>query len=101
MLNLLQIIPLGAKEFFRLIAARGGQLILRLTSRTYVGRRGITIVFAPHQDDETLGCGALIAHKRNDGQPVHVVFLTDGSCSHPNHPRVTPVEIAELRAQEA
>lgn len=40
------------------------------------------IVFAPHQDDETLGCGGLIALKRAHGVPVTVVFLTDGRTSH-------------------
>jgi N-acetylglucosamine malate deacetylase 1 len=37
-----------------------------------------TIVFAPHQDDETLGCGGLIALKRSLGLPVKVIFLTNG-----------------------
>ncbi|MBE9030577.1 PIG-L family deacetylase [filamentous cyanobacterium LEGE 11480] len=36
------------------------------------------IVFSPHQDDETLGCGGLIALKRERGIPVKVVFLTNG-----------------------
>jgi N-acetylglucosamine malate deacetylase 1 len=36
------------------------------------------IVFAPHQDDETLGCGGLIALKRSRGLPVQVIFLTNG-----------------------
>ena len=85
----------------RLFASRCCQLVLQLTSQPYVSRRGLTIVFAPHQDDETLGCGALIARKRNAGQAVHVVFLTDGSASHPGHPRVTRPEIAAMRLQEA
>jgi LmbE family N-acetylglucosaminyl deacetylase len=40
------------------------------------------MVLAPHPDDETLGCGGLIAIKRDAGVPVTVVFLTDGSSSH-------------------
>ncbi len=36
------------------------------------------MVFAPHQDDETFGCGGMIALKRQQEIPVHVVFLTDG-----------------------
>jgi len=62
---------------------------------------GPVIVFAPHQDDETLGCGGVIARKRNDGWPVHVVFLTDGSASHPDHPRLSPDELRVIRNQEA
>src|SRR4051812_37624433 len=77
-----------AKDFARLVASRCCRLVLQWTSRPYVGRRGVTIVFAPHQDDEALGCGAVIARKRNDGGAVHVVFLTDGSASHPHHPLV-------------
>lgn len=36
------------------------------------------MVFSPHQDDETFGCGGLIAHKRENNIPVTVVFVTDG-----------------------
>jgi hypothetical protein len=37
--------------------------------------RESTMIFAPHQDDETLGCGGLIALKRQLGIPVKVVFF--------------------------
>lgn len=40
------------------------------------------LIFAPHQDDETLGCGGLIALKSSQNVPVGVVFLTNGSQSH-------------------
>ena len=40
------------------------------------------MVFAPHQDDETLGCGATIMRKRQAGAAVQVVFMADGSSSH-------------------
>lgn len=56
---------------------------------------------APHQDDETLGCGALIARKRNDGLPVHVVFVTDGGASHSGHPSLSAREVGALRRSEA
>jgi LmbE family N-acetylglucosaminyl deacetylase len=35
------------------------------------------------------------------GLPVHIVFLTDGSGSHPGHPRVTPAAVTAIRLQEA
>jgi LmbE family N-acetylglucosaminyl deacetylase len=41
------------------------------------------IAFSPHPDDETLGCGGTIALKRSLGAEVDIVFLTDGSGSHP------------------
>lgn len=39
------------------------------------------MVFSPHQDDETFGCGGMIAHKREQNIPVIVVFLTNGQGS--------------------
>lgn len=40
------------------------------------------LVLAPHADDETLGCGGIIALKRRKGTDVWVVVATDGSASH-------------------
>ncbi|MET0365364.1 MAG: PIG-L family deacetylase [Sphingobium sp.] len=41
------------------------------------------LVLAPHADDETLGAGALIAQTVAAGCLAGVVYLTDGSGSHP------------------
>ncbi len=41
-----------------------------------------TVVFAPHHDDETLGCGGTIRRLRAQGTPVTIVFMTDGSQAH-------------------
>lgn len=59
------------------------------------------LIVAPHQDDETLGCGGLIALKREQGIPVQVVFITDGAASHTWHPKFKSGEIAPIRQQEA
>jgi N-acetylglucosamine malate deacetylase 1 len=56
------------------------------------------LIFAPHQDDETLGCGGLIALKGRQNVPVEVIFLTDGSQSHTAH--VHPLHVLR-RKQEA
>jgi len=40
------------------------------------------IVFSPHFDDETLGCGGTILRKTRAGADVKIVFMTDGSKSH-------------------
>ncbi|HET7536197.1 MAG TPA: PIG-L family deacetylase [Candidatus Didemnitutus sp.] len=60
-----------------------------------------TLILAPHQDDETLACGGLIARKRDEGHDVHVVFLTNGDASHRGHPRLSTTELVELRRREA
>jgi LmbE family N-acetylglucosaminyl deacetylase len=57
------------------------------------------VVFAPHQDDETLGCGGLVALKRARGVPVVVVFLTDGRTSHSRF--LDADELARRRRDEA
>lgn len=56
------------------------------------------VVFAPHPDDETLGCGGTIARMRKAGVAVRIVVMTDGSCSHR---QLVPEEaLARLRARE-
>jgi N-acetylglucosamine malate deacetylase 1 len=59
------------------------------------------LIVAPHPDDETLGCGGLIALKRAQGIPVQVVFITDGGASHSWHPQFQDGGIAPIRRQEA
>lgn len=58
-------------------------------------------VVSPHPDDETLGCGGLIARKRRDGVRVGVVFVTDGEACHGpegNHEGLAERRQAEARA---
>lgn len=58
------------------------------------------VVVAPHQDDETFGCGGVIAMKRQLGVPVSVVFVSDGGGSA-RKPGVSPEEIIAMREREA
>ena len=90
-----------AKEFTRSLAIGLCHFVLRCLSRPYRLRTEPCIIFAPHQDDETLGCGGLIARKRNEGLPVHVIFITDGSASHTGHPFVSTGEVGNIRLREA
>ncbi len=57
------------------------------------------IIFAPHQDDETLGCGGTIIRKREVEADVKIVFMTDGSRSH--HHLIPEEQLIILRQQEA
>jgi LmbE family N-acetylglucosaminyl deacetylase len=36
------------------------------------------LIFAPHPDDETLGCGGTIIKKKRAGAKIRVIFTTDG-----------------------
>lgn len=90
-----------AKELLRQLAIELCGGLLQIGSKPYQLRESPALVIAPHQDDETLACGGIIARKRNEGLPVHVMFITDGSASHPNHPRLGPQAISAIRAGEA
>ncbi|MFC0201209.1 PIG-L deacetylase family protein [Paracoccus rhizosphaerae] len=46
------------------------------------GRQAL-VVLAPHPDDETLGCGALLAEAAALGVDCRVICVTDGHRSHP------------------
>lgn len=61
---------------------------------------GGIVVIAPHPDDETLGCGALIAAAARRGLRIAVVALTDGDASHPGSKRWPPAGLAALRRAE-
>ncbi len=61
---------------------------------------GVALVIAPHQDDETFGCGGLIATKRRAGIPVSVVFVTDGRASHAPE-EISADELFRRRKKEA
>ena len=61
---------------------------------------GGLVVLAPHPDDESIGCGALIAAFRAAGRAVDVVVLTDGAMGSAGD-RIGPSEaLAALRRRE-
>ena len=57
------------------------------------------LVLSPHSDDETLGCGGLLALTASAGQG-HVAILTDGAGSHPASLAFPPHRLARLREAE-
>lgn len=62
---------------------------------------GSALVVAPHPDDESLGCGGTIIQLRAQGYAVHVLFMSDGTMSHPNSPTYPAERLRELRESEA
>lgn len=65
-----------------------------------VGGKGPLLVLAPHPDDESLGCGGLIAACCARGTPPVVAVLTDGTMSHPGSHAFPPAQRAALRVAE-
>ena len=64
---------------------------------------GPVLVIAPHMDDESLGCGLLLAsHPRKES--LHILFVTDGSHSPERADGASEAsrrELAEIREREA
>ncbi|RPD47203.1 PIG-L family deacetylase [Hymenobacter sediminis] len=61
---------------------------------------GATTIVAPHPDDESLGCGGLLALLRQAGVPVWCVLATDGTMSHPNSQKFSAPARQALREHE-
>lgn len=62
------------------------------------------VVFAPHPDDEVLGCGGTIAKKLSEGQDIYIVFITDGRYALTElgiFSNPTPLEMKDIRKEEA
>lgn len=62
---------------------------------------GSALVMAPHPDDESLGCGGTLAQLRTRGYAVHVLFVSDGTLSHPNSRAYPANRLRDLRESEA
>ena len=76
---------------------------VELRAPTAAGALGRTVVLAPHADDESLGCGGLLALLADAGLGPRVLVVTDGTRSHPNSaaypaPRLRALREAEARA---
>jgi LmbE family N-acetylglucosaminyl deacetylase len=62
---------------------------------------GTALVLAPHPDDETIGCGLLLAKKAQDGYGTSVLLATDGERGwFSSMPRPEPDAIVRIRYRE-
>ncbi|MDJ0693863.1 PIG-L family deacetylase [Mastigocoleus sp. MO_188.B34] len=86
-------------EVIRNINSKVLFLTAKFKSQRIKANNKTAIVFSPHQDDESLGCGGTIAIKRSLGVPVKVVFLTDGRYGRPDW--IEPEDIIQFRQKEA
>lgn len=61
---------------------------------------GALLVIAPHADDETLGCAAVILRASQAGRRICVIIVSDGSQSIQSAV-ISPQQLAALRIEEA
>lgn len=89
-----------ASRFRALIRTRL-QAVLRRNVRQFSQEElsSSTVIFSPHQDDETLACGGTIIKKLEAGADVSIVFMTNGRGSHPG--LIPGDELEQTRKQEA
>lgn len=92
-----RLLPRGAKDTLRLRLLldwpEGPPQLIREFNDAPV------LVFAPHMDDEVIGCGGAIIRHRAAGAPVTVAYVTDGSRGNSDLRR--DVELTVLRKREA
>ena len=62
---------------------------------------GTPVVLAPHADDEVIGCGELLTAAVQAGIEPAILFITDGSGSHPNSRSFPRDALIALRQREA
>jgi LmbE family N-acetylglucosaminyl deacetylase len=74
---------------------------LRVADLAQITDGGGIMVLAPHPDDESLGCGGLIATAVDAGVPTSVVILSDGTGSHPHSQAYPKEKLRALREAEA
>ena len=58
-------------------------------------------IFAPHPDDEILGCGGLLQQLAENGNPIVLIHVTNGTQSHPNSTIYTQEKLNIIRLQES
>lgn len=56
------------------------------------------LCFAPHPDDEILGCGGSLIKSLKIGRQVHICYL---SCGESGSPKYSPRKLAMIRKKEA
>lgn len=69
--------------------------------RALVPEGSRAVVVAPHPDDEVLSVGGLLAQLADNGTPVEVIAVTDGTASHQGSTEWPAERLAKARPRES
>ena len=82
-------------------AWQGLESLTRLDISTHFSTHRRVCIFAPHPDDEILGCGGLLQALVAQGNQVLIVSVTHGEKSHPNSALYPTDKLAKIRVLES
>jgi LmbE family N-acetylglucosaminyl deacetylase len=96
-----QAMPLSVIEILKNLRCRWRRWYFALRLPVHRVTADRLVLIAPHPDDETFGCGNIIALKKQQGARVKIIFLTDGEASMKGHSPIAPQEVANIRKEES
>ncbi|WP_083603649.1 PIG-L deacetylase family protein [Psychrobacter sp. C 20.9] len=79
----------------------GLQKLPQLNIQTSFNSHQRVCIFAPHPDDEILGCGGLLQQLVDNGNPIVLIHVTNGTQSHPDSKIYSPEQLNTLRPKES
>jgi LmbE family N-acetylglucosaminyl deacetylase len=79
----------------------GGEPLFDLPQRVAKPAGERIVVFAPHPDDETIGCGGTLHQHQLAGDSITAVFMTDGRQGTGTRGDISADEIVAVREAEA
>ncbi|MGE6245881.1 PIG-L deacetylase family protein [Psychrobacter proteolyticus] len=79
----------------------GLQKLPQLNIQTRFGSHQRVCIFAPHPDDEILGCGGLLQQLADNGNPIVLIHVTNGTQSHPKSKIYSPEQLNIIRPKES
>lgn len=68
----------SARYLYRHHHENGSRAGIQLSAFPAPSAQSRYLIFSPHPDDETLGCGGVIQQARQAGAPVRIVIMTNG-----------------------
>jgi len=79
----------------------GLQAISEIQVSALIPAKKRLVIVAPHPDDEILMAGGLLQQLALQGNPRHIVAVTDGEASHPGSAQWPPERLVQERPRES